>query len=143
MSVFGERLKKLIKENNTSIQAVADNISRVSTKKITRQAISQYIDGTSLPNAERIEYIAIFFGVSADYLLGITDVAYPEYAIYVDGFLKMCKKAADECRKCIDKLMNNDKIFDYRAYAFFETKLRMYEYDIPRLVEEYLKKRSD
>ena len=143
MSVFGERLKKLIKENNTSIQAVADNISRVSAKKITRQAVSQYADGTTMPNAERIYYIAQYFGVSADYLLGITDVAYPEYAIDVDGFLKKCKESADTVRKCLDKLMNNDKIFDYQAYAFFETKLRMYEYDIPGLVEEYLKKRRD
>ena len=38
--------------------------------------------------------------------------------------------------------LKNDKTFDYQAYAFFETKLRMYEYDIPGLVKEYLKKRD-
>ena len=137
MSVFGERLKQLRKASNITQDELGENMY------CNRYRIMDLERGKSGPTIDDIVKLCYIFDVSADYLLGLTDVAYPEYGIDVDGFLKMCKKAADECRKCIDKLMNNDKIFDYRAYAFFETKLRMYEYDIPRLVEEYLKKRSD
>ena len=99
--------------------------------------------GKSGPTIYDIVKLCYIFDVSADYLLGLTDVAYPEYAIDVDGFLNKCKESADTVRKYLDKLMKNDKILDYKSYAFFETQLRIYEYDIPGLVEEYLKKRSD
>lgn len=73
-SIFAKRLRSLIDEKGTTIQAVAENISDMSGTKITRQAVSQYADGTTMPNAERIYYIAQYFGVSADYLLGLSDV---------------------------------------------------------------------
>lgn len=41
---------------------------------ITRQSISQYMDGSIVPNAEKLYLIADFFDVSSDYLLGRTNV---------------------------------------------------------------------
>ena len=133
----GERIFILLRKNHKKQVELAKCLD------VTANTVSLYCSGQRTPNTEQIVKISKFFGVSADYLLGLTDVAYPEYAIDVDGFLKKCKESADTVRKCLDKLMNNDKTFDCQAYAFFETKLRIYEYDIPGLVKEYLTKRSD
>lgn len=138
MSIFfGERLKQLRKASNMTQDELGEKMY------CDRYRIMDLERGKSGPTIDDIVKLCNVFDVSADYLLGLTDVAYPEYAIDVDGFLKKCKESADTVRKCLDKLMKNDKIFDYQTYAFFETKLRMYEYDIPGLVKEYLTKRSE
>ena len=67
MSGFCERLKGLIEDSNTTITAIARELG------IARQSVSQYVDGTGQPNAERIYKISRFFGVSSDYLLGLSD----------------------------------------------------------------------
>lgn len=60
---FPRILRELIEQNNTTIQAVANQIG------ITRQAVSQYCNGETQPNGETLLKIADFFGVSCDYLL--------------------------------------------------------------------------
>ena len=60
---FPSTLRKLIERKNTTIKAVADYIG------VSRQAVSQYQDGSTQPNADTIVKIAEFFNVSADYLL--------------------------------------------------------------------------
>lgn len=60
---FPRILRELIEKNNTTIQAVANQIG------ITRQAVSQYCNGETQPNGETLLKIADCFGVSCDYLL--------------------------------------------------------------------------
>jgi transcriptional regulator with XRE-family HTH domain len=60
---FPSTLRKLIERKKTTIKAVADYIG------VSRQAVSQYQDGSTQPNADTIVKIAEFFGVSTDYLL--------------------------------------------------------------------------
>lgn len=60
---FPRILRELIEQNNTTIQAVANQIG------ITRQAVSQYCNGETQPNGETLLKIADYFGVSCDYLL--------------------------------------------------------------------------
>ena len=60
---FPRILRELIEKNNTTIQAVANQIG------ITRQAVSQYCNGETQPNGETLLKIADYFGVSCDYLL--------------------------------------------------------------------------
>ncbi|MCD7843154.1 MAG: helix-turn-helix domain-containing protein [Clostridiales bacterium] len=67
-SVFAERLRFLIESHKTTITALSKSLG------ITRQAVSQYADGTGQPNADRLRKIADFFHVSADYLLGLSDI---------------------------------------------------------------------
>ena len=67
---FASRLRELIakaNDNKITIQSVAKSIG------ITRQAVSQYYNGLTQPNAETIVKIAEYFNVSTDYLLGLTD----------------------------------------------------------------------
>lgn len=64
-NIISTRIKELISERNVTQNEVAIEIG------VSRQAISQYIDGSSIPNAYKLAKIALFFGVSADYLLGL------------------------------------------------------------------------
>lgn len=67
-NVFATRLKKLMQETKTTQQTLAKEIN------ITRQSISQYTDGSALPNIEKLEKISNYFNVSCDYLVGKTNV---------------------------------------------------------------------
>lgn len=66
--IFVTRLRDLMKSAKATQQDVA---AAVGT---TRQAISQYADGSVQPNIEKLYKIAEYFNVSADYLLGFADV---------------------------------------------------------------------
>ena len=63
-NIFAVNLRKLMKRNKTTQEALARSAG------CTRQAISQYMDGTSAPNVDKLLHIADYFGVSIDYLLG-------------------------------------------------------------------------
>lgn len=67
-SLFSSRLRKLIKDENISMQTLSSEIG------VSRQAISQYCDGSTVPNADKLLKIAEYFNVSLDYLVGRTDV---------------------------------------------------------------------
>lgn len=66
-SIFATRLRELMSENGTTQKDLA------GVTGITRQAISQYMDGSIQPNIEKLYKICDSFKVSADYLLGISD----------------------------------------------------------------------
>ena len=65
---FQDRLKFLIESKETTVTSVSRCL------KITRQSVSQYVDGTGQPNVDKIIKIAKYFGVSTDYLLGLSNV---------------------------------------------------------------------
>lgn len=66
--VFHSRLRDLIKEHEITKQKLSEEIG------VSRQAISQYCDGSTIPNADKLLKIAEFFNTSTDYLLGLSDV---------------------------------------------------------------------
>lgn len=66
-SLFSSRLRKLIKDKNISMQTLSSEIGA------SRQATSQYCDGSTVPNADKLLKIAEYFNVSIDYLVGRTD----------------------------------------------------------------------
>lgn len=65
---FPSALRELMKENNTTQQQLADALGK------TRQSVSYYCDGSSSPDWEALANIAKYFSVSADWLLGLSDV---------------------------------------------------------------------
>ena len=65
-SLFSSRLRDLLNKKNISMQALSVEIG------VSRQAISQYCDGSTVPNADKLLKIADYFGVSLDYLVGRT-----------------------------------------------------------------------
>ena len=64
---FGEKLKYLRKEANIGQNQLAE------TLKISNASISYWETGKQLPSAEAVYKLAVFFSVSADYLLGIDE----------------------------------------------------------------------
>ena len=65
--VFSERLSKLMKERGLKQQDLA------SVLGVKRQTVSLYMIGQSMPDAEQLKKISMFFDVSADWLLGISE----------------------------------------------------------------------
>lgn len=64
---FGSRLKELRIERNSSQKEVADDIG------ISNTAISQYESDSRFPNEETLRRLCIYYKISSDYLLGLTD----------------------------------------------------------------------
>lgn len=65
--IMPKRIRELIAEKKVTQNAIATEIG------VTRQAISQYCDGSTIPNADKLLKLSQYFNVSADYLLGETD----------------------------------------------------------------------
>ena len=63
--LFGERLKLLRTEKNVGQNQLAKDLD------LSNASISYWETGKQLPTAEAIYKLALFFNVSADYLLGI------------------------------------------------------------------------
>lgn len=61
---FPTNLRTLLDERKVTITALSRELG------ITRQAVSQYADGTGQPNADKLKRIADYFNVSTDWLLG-------------------------------------------------------------------------
>ncbi len=70
-SIFAVRLKNLMSINTTQ-QQLAEVLN------VTRQTISLYLNGATLPPLEKLVDIANHFMVTTDYLLGLSDVSFPE-----------------------------------------------------------------
>lgn len=65
---LSSRLKQLMDERGVKQKTLAEYLG------ITRQAVAQYVSGTTKPNTDVLAKIAQFFSVSADYLLGISPI---------------------------------------------------------------------
>ena len=71
-SVFATRLRELMKINNTTQKELAEIVGT------TRQAISQYSDGSVQPNIEKLYKISSFYKVSSDWLIGKNEIKSPD-----------------------------------------------------------------
>ncbi len=64
---FATQLRNLMKRNILRKKTTQEELAKATG--ISRQNIAQYMEGSSLPNVEKIYYIAKYFNVSADYLI--------------------------------------------------------------------------
>jgi transcriptional regulator with XRE-family HTH domain len=96
---FPSTLRKLIERKGTTITALATDI------KVTRQAVSQYQDGSTQPNAETIVKIAKFFNVTTDYLLIGENRSVDESANIACDFTGLSQNAVDT----LSRLKSTDK----------------------------------
>ena len=67
--IFAARLKECMKEKGIIQQQLADELHT------SRQAVSLYLTGQSIPPLDKLLLIVKFLNVSADYLLGLSDVS--------------------------------------------------------------------
>lgn len=68
---FGSRIKKLRKEKHISQSMLASELG------VSTNAISQYETDKRFPDQKCIVKICHFFGVSSDYLLGLSEIPQP------------------------------------------------------------------
>lgn len=123
--MFKERLALLMNKRSVSQQNLA------SVLGIARQSISQYLEGNTLPNAEKICAMADYFGVSTDYLLGRTDCQSPEIDVQ-----EICKKTGlsnDAVLSLIDIYHSDKVIFEPKEGEDFP----------PEVVSEWSKKKNE
>lgn len=66
-AMFPERLREIMQERGTTQKELAEYVGK------SRQAIGYYADGSSSPDWETLANIARYFGVSADWLIGLSD----------------------------------------------------------------------
>lgn len=67
-AVFPSRIRELIKESGISQKDLAEDIG------VTRQSLSLYINGQRTPDIEVLKRICGHFSISADWLLGLSEV---------------------------------------------------------------------
>ncbi len=65
--VFGERLKALRTENEVGQNRLAQDL------QLSNASISYWETGKQLPSIEALYKLAVYFDVTADYLLGLKD----------------------------------------------------------------------
>ncbi|MDE7301293.1 MAG: helix-turn-helix domain-containing protein [Clostridia bacterium] len=65
---FGNRLKDLLRENNISQETLAKSIG------VSQRAVSKWINHQAEPTESSIVNCAKYFEVSADFILGLTDI---------------------------------------------------------------------
>ena len=65
--VFPTRLRGLMGEQDVTRSALAQTLG------VTRQAVANYLDGTSSPSWENVALISRTLGVTSDYLLGLSN----------------------------------------------------------------------
>lgn len=64
---FSDKLRALIEEKNITQKRAAQELN------IAPSTMGGYVQGTSEPDFETLKHIALYFGVSIDYLLDIPD----------------------------------------------------------------------
>ncbi len=65
MDIFVARLNKLLEENKITKYKLAKDIN------VSKQTVLFWCDGTNEPKISYLKSLAVYFDVSADYLLGL------------------------------------------------------------------------
>lgn len=71
---LGERLRTLRRNYHITQDELANKINTKFNTSINKSMISKWENGKGDPYLEYAKYLAIFFNVSLDYLLGLTDI---------------------------------------------------------------------
>lgn len=107
IDIFSKRIRAL--RGSRSQREVAEGIGT------TQQSLGRYESGKRKPDLEIIERLAVYFEVSADYLLGLNDQKTPDYEIqsasYVTGLSQgvieqLIEMRADETMEGVDVLLD-------------------------------------
>ena len=79
-NTFGKRLKALREEHELTMEYVVLDLQRKYNIDINKGQLSRWERGQS-PSLIYVKYLAMYYNVSADYLLGLTDSKKPSAKI--------------------------------------------------------------
>lgn len=136
--IFATRLRALMKSAKATQQDVA---AAVGT---TRQAISQYADGSVQPNIEKLYKIAEYFNVSADYLLGFADVTTSNVDDKaINKILGLSEKSIDRLKDEVDWAREETNMDTNYAICEFDKKIHMSIISVINLLLEEPHRKND
>jgi transcriptional regulator with XRE-family HTH domain len=106
---FATKLRKLIDAAKIPQNTLADYIG------ITRQAVSAYTLGVTLPDIEKFELIADYFQVSTEYLLGRTEIKKADATKQAAAeYLSLSEEAIDQIIRLKLGIMEQMPLNDYK-----------------------------
>lgn len=79
MAEFKDRIKELRLQNGYSMQEVVDGINKRFGAKLTSSHICRYENGDRTPTIKIVSYFVKFYGVTADYIIGLVDEPNAQY----------------------------------------------------------------
>ena len=71
--IFGQRFKQLRIEKGLKQQQLADDFNKIYGHTLSKSSISQYEHGKKRPETGSLRNLALYFNVSIDYLLGVSE----------------------------------------------------------------------
>lgn len=78
MTELSERLKMLRKEHDLTLDMLVADLNEKYPEQITNKSmISRWESGKNVPTLENAKILCMYFNVSLDYLIGLTDVRTP------------------------------------------------------------------
>ena len=90
MDIFAQRIKELRKEKQLSLDMVVYDMKQKYNVEITKSHLSRWESGQVNPTIKNAGHLAIYYGVSLDYLMGFTDSRVPT-ALLVQAKTKATK----------------------------------------------------
>ena len=129
-SKFATRLRQLIEKHSITQDSIASCIG------VSRQTVSQYVNGISDPSFETLGKIADYFNVTTDYLLGRTDDPSPHPSAVDElglspGAIIQLRRVADNH----DALVWLNKFIGSRLFPLLPYIIRQYA----RAIEDEIK----
>ena len=94
---FPTALRKLMNERRVT----QDTIAQVLGLK-NRQSVTGYVDGSTMPTTDKVVALAKFFSVSADFLLGLTDIETPDIGLVCE-YLQLSEEAVRHVANKLDE----------------------------------------
>lgn len=108
-NIFGKRLKELREEHELTMDYVVLDMQHKYNIEINKGQLSRWERGQS-PSLIYVKYLAMYYNVSADYLLGLTDSKKPSAKINTLVAMMQQEHAStnvDEVRDIIEQAMEN------------------------------------
>ena len=76
---IGEKIKLLRKERDLSMDMLVSDINRLYDVKITKSMVSSWESDKNVPTLESMKCLVLYFNVSLDWFLGLTDKRTPPH----------------------------------------------------------------
>ena len=74
---LSERLKTLRQEKELSLDLIVYDMDKKYNIELSKSLLSRWENGKTSPNLYYAKYLCMYYGVSLDYLLGLTDCKPP------------------------------------------------------------------
>lgn len=133
-SIFPARLRELLENTNTTQEEIANYCG------IQRQSVAQWKDGKTKPDILSLCKIAQYFNVSADYLLGLSDVSTTDTNLKsVCEYTGLNEKSVNFFNECKDYWFEGRGLKEFIEFLIeeFETEgSQIYQNDLFSLVTD-------